>query len=168
MTPQAQKYIEKLQLKLHPEGGYYKEIYRAGEIILAEHLPKRYKSSRNFSTSIYFLLEGNQVSNFHRLKSDEQWHFYDGSTIVLYVINENGNLNKNLLGRNIEKGESLQTIVKHNSWFAAELLDKRSFALIGCTVAPGFDFNDFDLGKRDELINIFPQFRDLIIKFTNP
>jgi predicted cupin superfamily sugar epimerase len=166
MSPQAQKYIEKLQLKPHPEGGYYKEIYRAGEMILPEHLPKRYKSSRNFSTSIYFLLEGNQVSKFHRLKSDEQWHFYDGSSIVVYVIDEGGKLNKILLGRNIEKGESLQTIIKHNSWFAAELSDKSSFALIGCTVAPGFDFNDFNLGKRDELVDIFPQFKELINKLT--
>ncbi len=166
MSPQAQKYIEKLQLKPHPEGGYYKEIYRAGDMILPEHLPKRYKSSRNFSTSIYFLLEGNQVSNFHKLKSDEQWHFYDGSSIVVYVIDEGGNLNKILLGRNIEKGESLQTVIKYNSWFAAELSDKTSFALIGCTVAPGFDFNDFELGKRDELIKTFPQFRELIYKLA--
>ena len=166
MPPQAKKYIEKLQLKPHPEGGYYKEIYRAGDIILPEHLPKRYRSSRNFSTSIYFLLEGNQVSNFHKLKSDEQWHFYDGSSIVIYVIDESGYLNKILLGRNTEKGESLQTVIKHNSWFAAELSDKTSFALIGCTVAPGFDFNDFELGKRDDLINTFPQLRELIYKLT--
>ena len=166
MDKKAQKYIEKLQLKLHPEGGYYKEIYRAGDIILPEHLPKRYKSSRNFSTSIYFLLEGNQVSNFHKLKSDEQWHFYNGSTIVIHVIDESGNLNKILLGRNIENGETLQTVIKYNSWFAAELSDKTSFALIGCTVAPGFDFTDFELGKRDELIKTFPQFRELIYKLT--
>ncbi len=166
MSPQAQKYIEKLQLKPHPEGGYYKEIYRAGDMILPEHLPKRYKSSRNFSTSIYFLLERNQVSNFHKLKSDEQWLFYDGSGIVIYVIDEGGNLNKILLGRNIENGESLQTVIKYNSWFAAELSNKTSFALIGCTVAPGFDFNDFELGKRDALIKAFPQFRELIYKLA--
>ena len=112
------------------------------------------------------MLEGNQVSNFHKLKSDEQWHFYDGSSIVIYVIGEGGNLNKILLGRNIDKGESLQTVIKHNSWFAAELSDKTSFALIGCTVAPGFDFNDFELGKRDELIKTFPQFEELIYKLA--
>jgi len=166
MDKKAQKYIEKLQLKPHPEGGFYKEIYRAGDMILPEHLPKRYKSSRNFSTSIYFLLEGNQVSNFHKLKSDEQWHFYDGSGMVIYVIDEGGNLNKILLGRNIEKGESIQTVIKSNSWFAAELSDKTSFALIGCTVAPGFDFNDFELGKRDALIKAFPQFKELIYKLA--
>jgi predicted cupin superfamily sugar epimerase len=166
MSPQEQKYIEKLQLIPHPEGGYYKEIYRAGDKILPEHLPKRYNSSRNLSTSIYFLLEGDQVSNFHKLKSDEQWHFYDGSSIVIYVIDEGGNLNKILLGRNIEKGESIQTVIKSNSWFAAELSDKTSFALIGCAVAPGFDFNDFELGKRDALIKAFPQFKELIYKLA--
>ena len=166
MAHKAQRYIEKLQLKPHPEGGYYKEIYRAGEIILPQHLPKRYRSSRSFSTSIYFLLEGRQVSNFHRLKSDEQWHFYDGSTVVLHVIDETEILHKILLGRNIEKGESHQVIIKHNSWFAAELMDKTSYALIGCTVSPGFDFSDFELGKGDYLINKFPQFRELINKFT--
>ena len=166
MSPDAQKYIEKLQLKPHPEGGYYKEIYRACEMILPEHLPKRYKSSRNYSTSIYFLLEGNQVSNFHKLKSDEQWHFYDGSSIALYVIGEDRNLSKILLGRNIENGESLQTVIKHNSWFAAELSDNTSFALIGCTVTPGFDFSDFELGKSNDLIEAFPQYRELIDKFT--
>jgi len=82
------------------------------------------------------------------------------------VIDEGGNLNKFLLGRNIENGESLQTVIKYNSWFAAELSDKTSFALIGCTVAPGFDFNDFELGKRDELIKTFPQFRELIYKLA--
>ena len=166
MSPDAQKYIEKFQLKPHPEGGYFKEIYRAGEMILPEHLPKRYKSARNFSTSIYFLLEGNQVSNFHKLKSDEQWHFYDGSSIALYVIDERGNLNKILLGRNVESRESLQTVIKQNSWFAADLVDKTSFALIGCTVAPGFDFSDFELGKRIDLIEAFPQYSELIDKLT--
>ncbi len=166
MNNKARKYIEKLQLKAHPEGGYYREVFRAGEIILADHLPKRYKSSRNFSTSIYFLLEGNQVSNFHRLKSDEQWHFYDGSGIVIYVIEEGGNLSKILLGRNIEKGESIQTVIKHNSWFGAELIDKTSFALIGCTVSPGFDFSDFELGKKAKLLDEYPDYEYTIIKLT--
>ena len=166
LNNKARKYIEKFQLKAHPEGGYYREVFRAEEIILADHLPQRYKTARNYTTSIYFLLEGKQVSNFHRLKSDEQWHFYDGSSVVLYVIDEGGKLNKILLGRNIEKGESLQTVIKYNSWFAAELSDKTSCAIIGCTVAPGFDFNDFEVGKRDELLKTFPQLRELIYRLA--
>jgi len=82
------------------------------------------------------------------------------------VIGEGGNLNKILLGRNIEKGESLQTVIKHNSWFGAELFDKTSFALIGCTVSPGFDFNDFELGKRAKLVKEFPNYEYIITKLT--
>ena len=82
------------------------------------------------------------------------------------MIDEGGKLNKILLGRNIEKGESLQTVIKYNSWFAAELSDKTSCAIIGCTVAPGFDFNDFEVGKRDELLKTFPQLRELIYRLA--
>ena len=99
MHPKANKYIKQLQLRKHPEGGYFKEIYRSGEMILPEHLPKRYKSSRNFSTSIYFLLEGKQISTFHLLQSDELWHFYDGSSVILYVINQKGELSIKKLGK---------------------------------------------------------------------
>ncbi|UCH65208.1 MAG: cupin domain-containing protein [Ignavibacterium sp.] len=166
MNKKAKEYITKLQLNRHPEGGYYKEIYRAGELILPAHLPDRYKTSRAFSTSIYFLLEGNQVSTFHRLKSDELWHFYDGSTLIVYSIDENSELKEIKLGKNSSKGQLFQVQIKHNVWFGAELIDKSSFALVGCTVAPGFDFEDFELGKRDELIKQFPGHEQIIIKLT--
>jgi predicted cupin superfamily sugar epimerase len=164
MHPKAKKYIKQLQLKKHPEGGYFKEVYRSGEIILPEHLPKRYKSSRNFSTSIYFLLEGKQFSSFHILKSDELWHFYDGSAVLLYIINQKGELYVKKLGR--EKDSDLQLAIKKRNWFAAELEDKKSFSLFGCTVSPGFEFEDFELGKRDDLIKKFPQHSALIKRFT--
>ena len=166
MNKKARKYIEDFKLLPHPEGGYYREIYRAGEVILPGHLPKRYKSSRSFSTSIYFLLEGRQVSAFHRLKSDEQWNFYDGTTVIVSVINDEGSLNKYFLGKDFENGESFQTIIKRGSWFGAELKDKTSFALIGCTVSPGFDFQDFELGKREYLLKEYPEYREDILKLT--
>ena len=166
MNKKAIKYIEKLQLQPHPEGGYYKEIYRAGEIIVAKHLPKRYKSSRPFSTSIYFLLEGRQVSTFHRLKSDEQWHFYDGAEVILYIIDMNGSFNKIRLGKNYEKGESYQTVIPKYSWFGAELKDKASFALLGCNVSPGFDFKDFEPGNREILLRKYPEYEKVIIRLT--
>jgi predicted cupin superfamily sugar epimerase len=167
MNKKAREYIDKLQLKPHPEGGFYKEVYRAGEIILSDHLPDRYKTSRTFSTSIYYLLEGNQVSKFHRLKSDEQWHFYDGSTLIIYVIDEGGKLKINLLGKDSQAGESYQVTILRNSWFGAELLDKSLFSLIGCTVSPGFDYGDFELGKRKNLLEDYPEFEDIILKLTN-
>lgn len=164
MHPKAKKYIIQLQLRKHPEGGYFKEVYRSGELILPEHLPKRYKQSRNFSTSIYFLLEGKQFSSFHILKSDELWHFYDGSAVILYIINQNGELSIHKLGRNADC--ELQLTIEKQNWFAAEVKDKKSFSLFGCTVSPGFDFDDFELGKRDDLIKKFPQHSALIKRLT--
>ncbi|MDZ7624826.1 MAG: cupin domain-containing protein [Ignavibacteriaceae bacterium] len=166
MHPKAKQYIKQLQLKKHPEGGYYKEVYRSGEIILPEHLPKRYKQSRNFSTSIYFLLEGKQFSSFHLLQSDELWHFYDGSNVLLYIINQKGELSVKKLGR--DEDCELQLTIEKQNWFAAELEDKKSFALFGCTVSPGFDFADFELGKRDYLIKKFPQHSALIKRLSKP
>jgi hypothetical protein len=164
MHPKTKKYIKQLQLKKHPEGGYYKEVYRSGEMILPEHLPKRYKSSRNFSTSIYFLLEGKQISTFHLLQSDELWHFYDGSSVILYIINQKGKLSVNKLGRG--KDCVLQLVIEKQNWFAAEVENKKSFSLFGCTVSPGFDFDDFEMGRRDELIKNFPQHSALIKRLT--
>jgi predicted cupin superfamily sugar epimerase len=164
MHPKAQKYIKQLQLKKHPEGGYFREVYRSAELILPQHLPKRYMSSRHFSTSIYFLLEGKQFSSFHFLQSDELWHFYDGGTVLLYVINKEGELVTKKLGK--EKDCELQLTIEKHNWFAAEIEDKKSFALFGCTVSPGFEFEDFELGKRDTLLKIFPQHSALIRRLT--
>jgi predicted cupin superfamily sugar epimerase len=165
MNSKARTYINKLQLKKHPEGGYYREVYRSGEKILAGHLPKRYKSNRNFSTSIYFLLEGKQFSAFHLLQSDELWHFYDGSDLIIYIINKQGKLFKKKLGKSVN-AEFQITIEKH-SWFAAEVEDKNSFALFGCTVSPGFEFEDFELGKREILLKKYPKHKSVIQKLTS-
>ena len=164
MNQQARKYIKQLGLIKHPEGGYFKEVYRSGEIIRQKHLPKRYKSARNFSTSIFFLLEGNQFSSFHKLKSDELWHFYDGSTVLIYVIDKQGNLSVNKLGN--EKQCSFQITIKKGNWFAAEIENKKSFSLFGCTVSPGFDFEDFELGNRDTLVKNFPLHKKIIKRLT--
>ena len=164
MQQKARAYIKKLQLKKHPEGGYYREVYHSGEKILSGHLPKRYKSSRNFSTSIYFLLEGNQFSAFHQLKSDELWHFYDGSDLEVYIINPEGNLTVAKLGRSDDA--EFQIAIEKKCWFAAETEDKQSFSLFGCTVAPGFEFEDFELGRRDFLFKKFPQHKNLISRLT--
>ena len=159
-------YIETLMLKPHPEGGFFSEIYKSDETINSHCLPARYKGSRSFSTSIYFLLKEHQISYLHKLKSDELWHFYDGCAVKLYIIDEKANLSTLLLGRNLAEGEILQAVVEKNCWFCAELADKYSFSLVGCTVSPGFEFDDFEIGKRDELLVRFPQHNKLIKKFT--
>ncbi len=166
MHKKAEEYINRLQLSPHPEGGYYKEIYRAGEIYQAEHLPGRYTKSRVFSTSIYFMLEGSQVSNLHRLKSDEIWHFYDGSGVIIYGIAEDGRITEILLGNNIDNGELPQAVIREGTWFCAEVADKSSYSLIGCTVSPGFEFEDFELGEREKLLKQFPAHEKIIKKFT--
>lgn len=166
MHPKAKQYIKQLQLKKHPEGGYYKEVYRSGELILPAHLPARYKSARNFSTSIYFLLEGKQYSAFHLLRSDELWHFYDGCPVIIYIINQKGELQIKKLGK--KNGCEYQIAIEKQSWFAAEIEDKKSFSLFGCTVSPGFDFEDFQLGNRKLLAEKFPHHKELIYGLTKP
>ncbi len=166
MHEKAKYYISKLDLTPHPEGGYFKEIYRAGEIYEADFLPERYNSNRAFSTSIYFLLESNQVSTFHKLKSDEIWHFYDGSPVTIFCIEKKGNFRQIKLGQNLEAGEVLQTVIKRDTWFGAKVNGKNSFTFVGCTVSPGFDFDDFELGERENLIRQFPQHKNIIEELT--
>jgi predicted cupin superfamily sugar epimerase len=166
LNAEARNYIEKLHLEPHPEGGFFREVYRSGEIIQPEGLPERFRKGRVFSTSIYFLLEGSQVSNFHRIKSDEIWHYYDGCGVKIFTIDNTGLLSQYRLGKNTEKNEEFQVVIRNNNWFAAELIDKKSFCLIGCTVSPGFEFIDFELAARQDLIEVFPQHRDLIMSFT--
>lgn len=149
-------------MQLHPEGGWYKESYRSPEIILGEHLPNRYGNGRNFYTAIYFLLEGEQFSSFHRIKSDEMWHFYYGDPLQLFVIDNTGNLVTVVLGSNLEQGNMFQYVVKAGYWFAAKPAVADSFSLVGCTVAPGFDFEDFELAKSSHLSAQFPQHQKLI------
>lgn len=166
MNNKAKYYIEKLNLIAHPEGGYFKEVYRADEIIQTEHLPDRYTSKRNFSTSIYFLLEGEQISKFHKLKSDEIWHFYDGSPINIFLLSSDGNLKDSILGKNLDKNESLQIVIKKGNWFGAKVIEKNSFSLIGCTVSPGFDFEDFELADIEKLLKKFPVNQKIIKELT--
>ena len=165
-TKNASYWIEKLGLEKHPEGGYYQETYRCNLEISHENLPKRYQGSRSCSTAIYFLLEGTDFSALHRLHSDELWHFYAGSSLTVHVIEESGNYNPIKLGGNFEEGEVFQAVVKAGDWFGATVNDPQSYSLVGCTVAPGFDFNDFELGKTQELTKVYPQHQSLIEKMT--
>ena len=177
----AEYWIKQLRLLPHPEGGYYRETYRSPGFIAKAHLPKRYKGNRSFATAIYFLLRGNQFSTFHRLKSDEIWHFYDGSPISIFAIGKNGRLTTAKLGVDAKKGEQPQYLIRAGSWFAANLtvrnsqpqagpparlVAEESYALVGCTVAPGFDFTDFEPGNREELCRRFPKHRALIERLT--
>ncbi|MCK5219912.1 cupin domain-containing protein [bacterium] len=159
-------WVEKLNLQPHPEGGFFRETYRSHEIIPQAALPKRFSGDRVFSTSIYFLLSKDNFSAFHRIKQDELWHFYDGTSLTIHIISLDGSYSTAKLGKNIDEGEIPQVVVTAGCFFAAETNDKESFSLTGCTVAPGFDFADFEMPNRDKLIELFPQHGEIIKKFA--
>ena len=166
MTNSAQYWIDTLGLIAHPEGGYFRETYRASLSIAREALPPQFTGPRRVLTAIYFLLQGHNFSAFHRLRSDELWHFYLGGPFVVHVIQENGQHSEISIGSNPDAGEVLQATVKAGCWFASCVRDPGSFALAGCTVAPGFDYEDFELGKRTQLEKMYPQHAKLIEQFT--
>ena len=167
MTDKTARYwIEKLQLEAHPEGGYFRQTYRSDVMIARDALPARFAGARAASTAIYFLLEGENFSAFHRLRSDEVWHFYAGDPLVVHVISPEGSYSSILLGCELEAGQVLQAVVLAGCWFASHVADWSSFAVVGCTVAPGFDFEDFKMGEREELVARYPQHRVLIEGLT--
>ncbi len=159
-------WINHLNLLPHPEGGYYKEMYRSSELVSSSALPDRFEGDRNFSTAIYFLLRSEDRSVFHRIKSDEVWHFYQGSTLLIYVLEQN-ELKIYRLGSNLEKGESLQVVIPANCWFGAHVEKQNSFALCGCTVAPGFDFRDFEMARQEDLLAAYPKQSEIILRLTH-
>ena len=157
-----QNLIRELGLQPHPEGGYYKESYRSSGLIGKECLPTGMNGDRSFSTAIYFLLQEGDFSAFHRIRSDECWHFYDGGTLLIHEISPNAEYKCIRLGRDTRGGELFQYTVPANYWFASEPAPCSEFSLVGCTVAPGFDFADFELAKEQELSCLFPAHRDII------
>jgi len=164
---EAAQWVARLGLEGHPEGGYFRETYRSQEIIAGDGLPVRYGSGgRAMSTAIYYLLAGSDFSAFHRIRSDEIWHFYAGSSIILHALSDNGGYRQYALGPFYDRGELFQVVIKAGTWFAASLERDDTFGLVGCTVAPGFDFQDFELGERKELIGLFPEHRAVIERFT--
>lgn len=158
----AQAYINKYNLQKHPEGGWYKETYKSEELIPKNALPERFDGARAFSTAIYFMLEQANFSAFHRIKSDECWHFYAGGALLVYIITNKGTLNVIRLGNNPEKNEVFQYVVPANCWFASIPDKDVSFSFVGCTVSPGFNFNDFELAYSSELISQYPQHTNII------
>ena len=163
----AQQLITKFDLTEHPEGGFYKETYRSNGIIHNTNLSDNFIGDRNYSTCIYFLLTTEKFSAFHKINQDEIWHFYKGATLQLHMISPDGAYSFVHIGNKIEDNEIPQFIVPAGYWFAAEVLSPNSYSFVGCTVAPGFDFNDFVLPKRKELIALFPTHSEIITKLTH-
>ncbi len=165
MIRSAKYWIEKLKLEKHPEGGWFSEVYRSEEVVQKADLSGDFSGARNISTSIYYLLEGDDFSAFHRIKSDEIWHYYTGSSAIEIMRIENEEISKQLCGNNPDTDHNLQVVVPKNTWFAARLNNPKGFALAGCTVSPGFHFDDFEMaGKKmfEKYPKLAPEIKGLI------
>jgi hypothetical protein len=160
MHPDARAIVDALELTPHPEGGFYREVFRAPRVVSA---PPR---ERAVSTAIYFLLDAESFSALHRVRSDEVWHHYDGDPVELHTIDGVGTHVVSTLGRRLGIGERPQCVVPAGVWQAALPLGR--FALCGCTVAPGFDFEDFEMPTRAHLIGLYPELPLLIERLTRP
>lgn len=166
MNQAAAQWIKHLRLQPHPEGGWYRETYRAAEAIAHAALPRRYRGPRAHSTAVYFLLAGGEFSTFHRLHSDEVWHFYHGQPFLVVDLAPDGTLTEHRLGAHPQRGELPQIVVPRGHWFAARIPSGRGCTLLGCTVAPGFDFADFEMADRKKLCARFPRHKSLITELT--
>jgi predicted cupin superfamily sugar epimerase len=168
-------------VKLEVEGGYYHESYRSdkyvhvggwcdsnpGNNVYSCPRPGHGPSDvRPVLTLIYYLLDGDQFSAFHKVRYDEIWHFYKGSSVNLYILTHSKKLLNIKLGNDIKNDEQVQFVIRGNTWFGADLNDKSSYSLIGCSVSPGFDFRDFELGERDRLKTMYPQHEHIINRLT--
>jgi predicted cupin superfamily sugar epimerase len=159
----ADDWIARLELRPHPEGGYFRETYRSPLTLAAEHLPPRYGGPRPAATSILFLLRRGEPSALHRLASDELWSFHTGGAVRVHMLDSGGGYESFLLGTRV--GARLQGVVPAGRWFGAEV-ESGEHALVGCAVAPGFDYADFELARRDELAARWPQHAELIARLT--
>lgn len=158
----ADQFIHHYKLQPHPEGGWYRQGYKSDEQVAANALPERFNGDRAFSTAIYFLLEQGNFSAFHRLQSDECWHFYAGDELHIYMIHQNGNLEIISLGNDIENGQTFQYVVPARCWFASRPAPGSKYCFVGCTVSPGFEFEDFELANAKELSTMYPQHTSII------
>jgi len=162
MHPDAEAVVRTLSLEPHPEGGFYRETFRS--MLSLQSLPHA-GGTRAASTAIYYLLPAGSFSALHRVSSDEVWHHYDGDPIELHTIDRSGLHAVVRLGRNVLAGERPQHVVAAGVWQAAVPIGDR-YALCGCTVAPGFDFLDFEMPSRRQLLEEFPLIASIVEKLT--
>ncbi|HPH85633.1 MAG TPA: cupin domain-containing protein [Ferruginibacter sp.] len=158
----VQQLIQQFNLLPHPEGGWYSETYRSKDVIPKESLPAGFSGDRVLSTAIFFLLEQGHYSAFHRIKSDECWHFYAGGPLEIFILQQDGTLNIVLLGNDVDAGQRFQYVVPAHCWFASRPATGSRFCFVGCTVSPGFDFDDFELAHRQDLAKEYPGYETMI------
>lgn len=162
----AETWIDRLNLETHPEGGYYRETYRADTSLPEAALPDHFDGARNAAALIYFLLPGDTFSALHRIRQDEAWHFYAGAPLTLHQIAPDGTYTTTTLGRAVDEGQHLHTVVPAGTWFGATVTDEARYTLAGCTTAPAFDFADFEMAARSVLLEAHPQHQSVITQLT--
>lgn len=162
----AEQVAEILGLEPHPEGGYFKETFRSSEEISSGALPDRYNKARSIYTSIYFLITEESFSAMHRLKSDEIFHFYMGDPALIFMIHPDGRDEEKILGNDLLNGARLQILIPRHVWFGIKVIKPGKYTLTGTTMAPGFDFNDFEMADSDNLCSQYPQHTEKIQLFT--
>ena len=165
----AEDLIRRLNLQPHPkEGGWFRETYRAAEVFAQSGLPSRYPGERSASTAIYYLLTPTTFSALHRLRTDEVFHFYLGDPVRMLQLDPDGTGKSIVLGNDIINGQLPQVVVPHGVWQGSSLEPGGRFALLGCTVAPGFDYADYEHGDRSALLSRYPNHAELIQRLTTP
>jgi len=166
MENEIEQLVDKLQLQPHPEGGFFRETYRSDLYIPAPWEKDNASSRRSLCTAILFLITSGNFSAFHRIRSDECWHFYSGQPLLVHQLSPEGSYSCIRLGNKVQEGQVFQHVVPAGYWFASEVETESGFALVGCTVAPGFDFADFELAERNNLLQIYPEQGELIERLT--
>ncbi len=167
MSAGVEHWIAALGLSPHPEGGWFRETWRSPEQVPRAGLPERFDGPRSLGTAIVYLLGEGGHSRFHRLRADEVWHLYDGGPLHLHLLEPGRGARRIVLGRDVARGETLQCVVPHGTWFGAEVPAGAGHALAGCTVSPGFEFGDFEMASRAALLAGFPAERALIERLTD-
>jgi predicted cupin superfamily sugar epimerase len=163
----AEELIRKLSLLPHPEGGYYRETYRAGITLSKDALPEPYSGDRAAATCIYYLLVPGTFSCLHRLVTDEVFHFYAGDPVQLLQLDPTGAESKvTILGNKLDDGQVPQVVVPAGIWQGCRLAPGGEFALMGCTVSPGFEFADYEEGAREVLCQEYQGYAELITELT--
>lgn len=158
MNAAAEHWIRALGLAAHPEGGWFREVFRSPERVPASALPARFGGERSLATSILYMLVAGERSRFHRLRADELWNHHWGHEMVLHLL-ERGGARMEVVGPGLPP-----VLVPHGTWFAA--VPGGELAVVGCLVSPGFEFEDFELAERERLLAEFPNERDLVTHFT--
>eukprot|EP00850_Spirogloea_muscicola_P007871 SM000041S15430 [mRNA] locus=s41:15162:16016:- [translate_table: standard] len=174
----ARQLVAQLRLQPHPEGGFFAETLRDTSVHLPQSaLPPSYLVGRAVSTAIYFLLPAGSVSRLHRMPAAEVWHFYLGEPLTVVELGEDGNVKQTVLGKDLAAGQQLQHVVPPGVWFGSHPTlepvgttstrdPEAHFSLVGCTVAPAFAFDDFELADRAQLLAEYPGLADLVTHLT--